>query len=90
MGAKGRKQYPWAWMIAELRARPGRPRLFPAMVGAPLSVVERVRRRRAKVLRLPDGTLHAYPTSKTTREDGSVVADIWLAFKPHPPRKDTA
>lgn len=87
MGAKGKPNHPWGWIVAELRARPGRPRLFPSMVGAPVSLVDRIRRRRARALHLPDGKLHAYMTNRTVTDDGREIADIWLCFKPTP-RKD--
>lgn len=82
MGAKGRRNYPWAWIVTELRSRPGKWRLFPAMVAAPIGVIERVRRRSVRALRLSDGKIYARQGVVAWRDDGTAVTDVWLRYLP--------
>ena len=90
MGAKSKSHYPWPTIVAELRSRPGQWRLLPAMVGVPTSVIERVRRRSVRALRLSDGKIHARKGVHLVTDDGREIADVWLCFTPHPQPKDTA
>ena len=88
MGAKGRRHYPWREIVTELRARPGRWRLLSPMVGVPLSVLERVRQRRVRALRMSDGKVEARAGVSTYTSEGQWIADIWLRFQPTPPGKE--
>jgi hypothetical protein len=81
MGAKGRPNYPWARMVRELRARPGQWRLFPELVAVPDEVVDRIRRRTVRPLRLDDGKIYAR-RGVTARSGGRPIADVWLRYLP--------
>ena len=82
------KPYPWARLIAELRRQPGQWRLFPEMTGRPLTLVNRVRRRNARTLRLPDGKLYARRGAHLAHRDDAVITDVWLCFIPNERESD--
>lgn len=81
MGARGRANYPWARIVAELRARPGEWRLFPELAAAPDAVIERVRRRTVRPLRLDDGKIYAR-RGISARKNGRLITDVWLRYLP--------
>lgn len=88
MGVKGKRQYPWPGMVAELRARPGDWRLFVEMTAVPPSVVDRIRRGHVRALRLDDGKIYAR-TGVVGWREGVAIADVWLRFLPTPPKDTT-
>lgn len=87
MGAKGRPNYPWARIVAELRARPGQWRLFPELAGAPDALVERVRRRMVRPLRLDDGKIYAR-RGVSAHARGRLITDVWLRYLPNEREND--
>lgn len=87
MGARGRPNYPWARIADELRARPGQWRLFPELAAAPDSVVDRVRRRTVRQLRLEDGKIYAR-RGVTARARGRLITDVWLRYLPNEREND--
>jgi hypothetical protein len=82
MGAKGRPNYPWARIVAELRACPGEWRLFPELAAGSIEVIDRVRRRTVRALRLDDGKIYARPGMQA-RAQGRVITDVWLRYLPN-------
>jgi len=82
MGTGGRRNYPWASMVQELRARPGEWRLFSEMVAVPYETIDRVRRRSVRPLRLDDGKIYARAGTRV-HSGGRLIADVWLRYLPN-------
>jgi hypothetical protein len=80
-------KYPWARLIAELRRQPGQWRLFPEMTGRPITLINRVRRRQAQALRLPDGRIYARRGAHVAHRDDEVITDVWLCWRPYPTKE---
>jgi hypothetical protein len=89
MGARGRPNYPWSSMVEDLRARPGRWTLFPALTGVTPSVIDRIRRGTIRALRVSDGKIYARQGMKGWRA-GEPIVDVYLSFVPTPPKENHA
>lgn len=81
MGAPGKRNYPWARIADELRARPGEWRLFTELTAVPPGIIDRVRRGTVRALRSDDGKFYARAGVQAWRDDQPIV-DVWMRSVP--------
>ncbi len=80
---KGSKNLPWDAMVARLRAHPGRWILLPEMRAVPPQMINVIRERRRRQLRLPDGKIYCRQRAIAQLEDGTIRCTLILRFVPH-------
>lgn len=75
---KGSANIPWARIVAELRAHPGRWILFPEMANVSDRTIDTIRKRRRRQLRIDDGIIRCRRKATTWTEDGTVRCTLFL------------
>lgn len=79
---KGAKGVPWACLVRELRAHPGRWILFPEMGNVSERTIATIRRREVRALRLDDGVIRCRRKATAWTDEGSVRVALILKFEP--------